>query len=145
LPSKAAAPPAPTLGPTAGPAARDPSARLLDEANALPIRGGVSYWGVSPPADCAVRSAGEGMLRFVCTVTLEALAAYFRYYYPTLGLTERPGGFELGQGGNVATGQAASLPEGRTAQLLLFRPLAGPDDPQAEALARRLSAPPSSP
>lgn len=102
----------------------------------------MSYWGVSPPADCTAASAGEGLLRFVCSVSLDDLGRYFRYYYPMLPLAERPGGFTVGQGPEVATGHAAALPGGRSAQLMLHRPLSGPADEQAEALIRRLAAPP---
>ena len=103
------------------------------------------YWGISPPADCVAASASDAMLRFICSVELGELERFFRYYYPTLRVTPRPGGLALGGSAGVATGQAVALPGGARAQLLLHRPADGPRDEVAEALIRRLLAPPDAP
>ncbi len=118
----------------------DPARRLVDEALSLPVRGGVAYWGIVPPADCATAGAGEGMLRFACSTGLEEVSRYFGYYYPVLSLVQGAGGITLGGESHVATGQLVALPgEPPRAQLLLFRPLSAPPDPVAEAAIRRLS------
>jgi hypothetical protein len=143
----AAAIPTPSAAPVVAPVAptppRDPAHRLVAETLALPVRGGVAYWGLTPPADCSARSATDAALRFLCTVTLDELGRYFRYYYPVLRLVERPGGLTVGGAPEQATAHAVSLPAGQHAvQLILNRPQRGGRDEVAEALVSRLLARP---
>lgn len=132
-------------GPAPGTAAAtDPAVKLVAETLTLPVRGGISYWGITPPADCIARSATDATLRFLCTSPMEALDRYFRYYYPVLRVEPRPGGLTLGGASEQATGHLVALPPGEaTAQLMLHRPLdAGERDEVAEGLISRLLARP---
>lgn len=118
---------------------RDPAPQLVAETLSLPVRGGIAYWGLTPPADCSARSATDAALRFLCTVSLEELGRYFRYYYPVLRLVERPGGLTVGGAAEQATAHAVSLPVGdHGVQLILNRPQRGVRDEVAEALLSRL-------
>lgn len=140
VPSSAAPP---SAAPAVPSAPRDPAARLVAETLSLPVRGGVAYWGLTPPADCSARSATDAALRFLCTVSLEELGRYFRYYYPVLPLVERPGGLTVGGAPEQATAHAVSLPAGdHGVQLILNRPQRGARDEVAEALLSRLLARP---
>ena len=132
-----------TAAPVAPTAPRDPAPHLVAETLSLPVRGGVAYWGLTPPADCSARSATDAALRFLCTVSLEELGRYFRYYYPVLHLVERPGGLTVGGAPEQATAHAVSLPAGdHGVQLILNRPQRGARDEVAEALLSRLLARP---
>lgn len=134
----------PRVGAPGTTAATDPAARLVAETLTLPVRGGLTYWGITPPADCIARSATDASLRFLCTARLEALARYFRYYYPALRVETQPGGLSLGGAAEQATAHVVELPAGdAAAQLLLHRPLGAVGrDEVAEALLTRLLARP---
>ena len=115
-------------GPRA-PEARDPAARLVQEALELPVRSGEGFWGISPPAECVLKDAEARLVRFDCPVGLECLSRFFAYYYPLLRRAERPGGLTFGGGPGEATLRAFALgPESRDSRLWLERPAgAGPD------------------
>jgi hypothetical protein len=116
-----------------------PTARLLDRVRSLPIRGGVSYWGLAPPAECTPVAAAETALQFGCTVDLAGLAAYFDYYYPVLPVRRRPGGLTLGGAPGPFTAHAVALEGGPHASRILLHPAPDtPADPRAEALRARL-------
>jgi len=120
----------------------DPASRLLDHLRALPVRGGVTFWGLAPPAECTPIGATETALRFGCTVDLAGLEAYFRYYHPVLAVRRRPGGLTLGGGAGQFTAHAIALEAGpHRSQILLHPPPDGPGDPRAEALRERLRTP----
>ena len=132
-----------TTAPVVPATPRDPARQLVAETLSRPVRGGVGYWGVTPPADCSAQSATDAALRFLCTVSLEELERYFRYYYPVLRLVERPGGLTVGGAPEQATAHVVSLPVGaHGAQLILNRPQRGPRDEIAETLLSRLLARP---
>jgi hypothetical protein len=100
---RGAEPPAVAPSPPATRPASPPSvlvdaatARLLERVRSLPVRGGLAYWGLVPPAECSPVGASEVALRFGCTTGLDALEAYFEYYFPMVpvrrsaGRRERP-------------------------------------------------------
>lgn len=130
---------APDLGSSPPRPARDPAPALIAETLALPVRGVSSYWGVTPPADCAAASAADDSIRFVCAAGLEPVVAYFAYYYPMLPAERGPGGLRLGGEPGTAVVHLVELPgpEPR-AQLMVYRPRSGRPDPAAEAERDRL-------
>ncbi len=147
---RGAEPPAVAPSPPATRPASPPSvlvdaatARLLERVRSLPVRGGLAYWGLVPPAECSPVGASEVALRFGCTTGLDALEAYFEYYFPMVPVRRRPGGLTIGGSPGEATAHAVAPGAGPHAvRILVHPPAGGPRDPRAESLRDRLRAAP---
>lgn len=118
--------------------APDPAARLIREADALAVRGGQGYWGLSPPADCTVVGATTELLRFTCRSDLSTLDRYFAYYYPTLTRSRTVTGMTIEGTASQATGHLTPLLSGAIrCQVILYRPREARHDPLTESVIQR--------